>query len=213
MTTTTDTPTHIAALAETLFFLPPPARGPIATTMAGYGARRDTDQATAALVTVGSPQDGNWAARDIRPLTKPTDRRPTVAEAVAQVERMALLTAVLQRSMPPGAPLTTLVPQLDALGVRIHLDQATEKVDGLADLQVLRVLRNAAQLIPELTGIADRAERARALAAKGDRSELEALGEEMRARILANQQTIAAAGDEQAIAKRIADADTDAGTP
>lgn len=207
MSTVTDAPDHVVALANTLQFLPPPARVIMATKLAGYGARIDTDQATAELITIGSPNDGNWAPRVLRPLNPDEEQRLTVEQAVAQVERMALLAAVLQRALPPGAPVTTLVAPLDSLGVRIHLEQATEKVDGLANLQVIRVLRDAAQRIPTLSGIADRAERARALAAKGDRSELEALGAEMRARILVDQQAIAAAGDEQAIADRLAAAE------
>lgn len=199
MSTVTDAPDHVVALADTLQFLPPPARRTIAAKMAAFGARVDTDAATAVLVTVGSPQDGNWAPRVLRPLNADDEQRLTIEQAVAQVERMALLAAVMQRSMPPGAPITTLVAPLDALGVRVHLDQATEQVTDLTNLQVLRVLRDAAQIVPELSGIAERAERARALASKGDRSELEKLGEEMRARILANQEVIEAARAEPAV--------------
>lgn len=202
-------PDHVAAVADTLWFLPPPARPIIATKLAAFGVRVDADQATAAMIVVGSPTDGNWAARDIRPLAPPSGERPTVEQAVAQVERMALLAAVLQRSMPPGAPISMLVQPLDALGVRVHLDEATENIDGLADLQVLRVLRNAAAKIPELQGIAERAEHARSLAAKGDRTELDKLGAEMRARLLADQEKIKAAGNVEQITEQLADAQDD----
>ncbi|MCG7592380.1 hypothetical protein [Mycobacterium sp. PSTR-4-N] len=177
---------EIAALAGTLWILPPPARTMLAEKLHPFGTRLHPELAVKTLVREGDPRQGNWAPMVPR-ITELGRRKSTPREDVERIERCARLSLVLQTMLPPRI-CPQVAPELDGLGWRIHPDLATETVPMPAPVNFERVLQMAAEKVPALAGMVERVEQAQAAAALGDDGPRKALARELLATFAQQQQ-------------------------
>lgn len=173
----TATAAELDEIAKVLWIFVPPARKMLAPKIADMGVRVHPKRATKRLVREGPETDGNWGAQRIEPIDKNHQmlNPPTPAQEVLRVERVASLALVLSAVMPPRlAP--DVAPELDALGMRVHPELATGGVK-FGSSTILDLMRRSGG---DVAALADRVDHANRLAANGDFSARDALGDELR---------------------------------
>lgn len=166
------------AIAKVLWIFVPPARTMLAPRIHALGVRVHPKLATKRLVREGPVQDANWAPQRIEPIDANHQmlNPPTTAEEVDRVERTAAMAMVLATVMQPRLA-TDIAPELDALGVRLHPELATGSV-RVAAPKIKDLLTKSGN--PLLANLADRIDHANKMAAKGDFSARDKLGDELR---------------------------------
>lgn len=180
---------QLVLLAQTLWFMVPPARTMFAAKLYDLGCRVYTELATKRLVVTGNKRDGNWAATRFESKSNAQMAFDPNTD-MARIERVALLATILTMVLPKTVPAAPLAPELDSLGVRCLIDQATEDMSGLGNFDMLATLRRIGQQVPHLAELADKIEEAWAAADNGDRSVGERLVAEHKQRLAADQDII-----------------------
>ncbi len=182
-------PDQLVLLAQTLWFMVPPARTLFAGKLYDLGCRVYPELSTKRLVTTGSKREGNWAATRFE--AKSNAQMAFDPETdMARVERVALLATILAMVLPNSVPAATIAPELDSLGIRCLIDLATEDMSSIGNFNMLATLRRMGQQVPHLGVLADKIEQAWNAEKNGDRTVGEQLVAEHKARVLADQETI-----------------------
>jgi hypothetical protein len=115
---------EVAAVAAVVgFFLPPPARKPIAEKLCEFGVRVHPELATKELVAHGPADLGNWRPQYVQKIDRDV-ADPVNKERVAHVRAITqVLSAILRR--PGPAPIAD---KLYGLGARFHPELATNEL-------------------------------------------------------------------------------------
>ena len=166
-------------LAGTLWFLPPPARGPVADILGAKGFRLHPNLAVKQLVRAGEAWMGNHAPQTLEPIKGAPQPDPRVAvDDITAIARSLTALRVMQRTMRTAASVTPIAAGLYELGVRVHPELAEQPVtdtvaarcgvtagvsaqgaqllNGVSTCQVREALRKIAATNPALAQLVDR---------------------------------------------------------
>lgn len=141
-------------LAGALWFLPPPARRPVAQLLAARGFRRHPDLAVKQPVRTGEAWMGNHAPQALEPIKGAPQPDPGMAvDDITAIARSLMALRVMQRTMRTAASVTPIAAGLFELGVRVHPELAEQPTPAVSDRVPAGTGTAAAQGMQMLNGI------------------------------------------------------------
>lgn len=180
---------QLLLIAQTLWFMVPPARTMFAPQLYDRGCRIYPELSTKRLVKMGDKREGNWAPTRFESKSN-AQQAFDPANDLKRIERVALLATILTMVLPASVPAAPIAPELDALGMRCRIDLATEDMSAMGNFNMLSTLRRMGQQVPHLAALADKIQEAWTAAENGDRTIGERLVAEHKAQLAADQDVI-----------------------